>query len=42
MKIILVIIDGLGDESIPALGNKTPLEAAKTSNLNFLAKNGDP
>ncbi len=40
MKIILVIIDGLGDEPIPALGNKTPLEAAKTPNLNFLAKNG--
>lgn len=40
MKIILIIIDGLGDEPIPALGNKTPLEAAKTAHLDFLAKNG--
>ena len=40
MKIILIIIDGLGDESIPALAKKTPLEAAKTPNLDFLAKNG--
>lgn len=40
MKIILVIIDGLGDEPIPALGNKTPLEAAKTPNLNWLASKG--
>jgi len=39
-KILLIIIDGLGDESIPQLGNKTPLEAAKTPNLDFLAKNG--
>lgn len=40
MKIILIIIDGLGDESIPQLGNKTPLEAAKNPNLDWLAKNG--
>jgi len=40
MKIILIIIDGVGDEPIPQLGNKTPLEAAKTPNLDFLAKNG--
>ena len=40
MKILLIIIDGLGDEPILQLGNKTPLEVAKTSNLDFLAKNG--
>jgi len=39
-KIILVIIDGLGDEPIPQLGGKTPLEAAKTPNFDSLAKEG--
>jgi 2,3-bisphosphoglycerate-independent phosphoglycerate mutase len=39
-KIILIVIDGLGDDSIPQLKNKTPLEAAKTPNLDFFAKNG--
>ena len=40
MRIILIVIDGLGDRPIPALGNKTPLEAAKTPNLDWLAENG--
>lgn len=39
-KIIFIVIDGLADEKIPQLKNKTPLEAAKTPNLDFLAKNG--
>ncbi len=39
-KIILIVIDGLGDRPIPALGNKTPLEAARTPNLDWLAENG--
>ncbi len=40
MKLIYVAIDGMGDLPIAELGNKTPLEAAKTPNLDFLAKNG--
>lgn len=40
MKILLIIIDGLGDRPIPQLGNKTPLEAAKAPNLDWLAQNG--
>jgi len=40
MKIILIVIDGLGDETIPELGNQMPLEAAKTPNLDWLAARG--
>jgi len=40
LKLIYAVIDGMGDLPIPELGNKTPLEAAKTPNMNFLAKNG--
>jgi len=40
MKILLIIIDGLSDRPIPQLGNKTPLEVAKTPKLDFLAKRG--
>ena len=39
-KILLIILDGLGDRPIPQLGNKTPLEAANTPHLDFLAKYG--
>jgi len=39
-KIILIVIDGLADEPIPQFKGKTPLEAAKTPNLDFLAENG--
>ncbi len=39
-KIFFLVIDGLGDDSIPQLKNKTPLEAAHTPNLDFFAKNG--
>jgi 2,3-bisphosphoglycerate-independent phosphoglycerate mutase len=40
LKLIYVAIDGMGDLPIDALGNKTPLEAAETPNMDFLAKNG--
>ncbi len=40
MKLIYVAIDGMGDLPIKALGNKTPLEAAETPNMDALAANG--
>ncbi len=40
MKLIYVAIDGMGDLPLAELGNKTPLEAAETPNMDFLAKNG--
>lgn len=39
-KIVYVILDGLGDDPLDALGGKTPLEAASTPNLDGLAANG--
>jgi 2,3-bisphosphoglycerate-independent phosphoglycerate mutase len=40
LKLIYIAIDGMGDLPIPELGNRTPLEAATTPNMNFLANNG--
>jgi len=40
LKLIYVVIDGMGDLPIEELGNKTPLEAAETPNMDFLAKRG--
>jgi len=40
MKILLIIIDGLGDKPIKEFDNQTPLESAKTPNLDCLAANG--
>lgn len=39
-KIIYVVLDGLGDDAIPQLDNRTPLEAAETPNLDALAAKG--
>ncbi|MEM3578371.1 MAG: alkaline phosphatase family protein [Candidatus Bathyarchaeia archaeon] len=40
LKLIYVVIDGMGDLPIEELGNKTPLEAADTPNMDFLASHG--
>ncbi len=40
MKVLLVILDGLGDRPAPELGGKTPLEAAHTPILDGLAARG--
>ena len=40
LKLIYVVIDGMGDLPIPELGNKTPLEFADALNMNFLATKG--
>jgi 2,3-bisphosphoglycerate-independent phosphoglycerate mutase len=37
MKGVFVILDGVADEPCGILGNKTPLECAKTPNLDWLA-----
>jgi len=40
MKYIIIIADGMEDRPIKELGNKTPLEAANTTNMDHMAKNG--
>lgn len=39
-KIVYVILDGLGDDPLDALGGRTPLEAAQAPNLDRLARAG--
>lgn len=39
-KVLYVILDGLGDEPHPALGGRTPLQAAPTPNLDSVARSG--
>src|SRR3972149_2655908 len=39
-KILYVILDGVGDRPIAALGGQTPLGAARTPNLDRLAREG--
>src|SRR5207302_10923900 len=38
--VLYVILDGLGDRPIPALGDRTPLEAAAVPHLISLARRG--
>lgn len=40
MKIVIIQGDGMPDHPIRELGNKTPLEAAKTPNMDDLARRG--
>jgi 2,3-bisphosphoglycerate-independent phosphoglycerate mutase len=40
LKLIYIVIDGMGDLPIKELGNKTPLGAAKTPNMDNLARTG--
>jgi 2,3-bisphosphoglycerate-independent phosphoglycerate mutase len=39
-QLLYVCLDGLGDDPIPALGNRTPLEAARTPFMDALAAQG--
>jgi len=39
-RLAFVLIDGIGDISIPELGNRTPLEAADTPHLDRIAGAG--
>lgn len=40
MKYIVLVCDGMSDYPIQELGSRTPLEAAKTPNMDFIAKHG--
>jgi 2,3-bisphosphoglycerate-independent phosphoglycerate mutase len=39
-RLLYVCLDGLGDDPVPSLGDRTPLEAADTPNLDRLAREG--
>src|SRR3989338_7195854 len=40
MKYIVIVPDGMADFPLEELGNKTPLEVARTTNMDYLAQNG--
>ncbi|OGC21916.1 cofactor-independent phosphoglycerate mutase [candidate division WOR-1 bacterium RIFOXYB2_FULL_42_35] len=40
MKYLVLIGDGMSDEPVRSLGGKTPLQVAKTPNMDFLVQNG--
>ena len=39
-RVVVLLIDGLGDVSVPSLGQRTPLQSARTSTLDALAAAG--
>jgi len=41
MKYVLILGDGMADYPVPQLNNKTPLEYAKKTNIDSLAKNAE-
>ncbi len=41
MKYIILVCDGMGDEPLAELGGKTPMEAARTPNMDRLAAAGE-
>ncbi|MFH1673223.1 MAG: cofactor-independent phosphoglycerate mutase [Pseudomonadota bacterium] len=41
MKFVILVGDGMGDYPIDSLGGKTPLEAAKTPNMDWIAGHGE-
>jgi 2,3-bisphosphoglycerate-independent phosphoglycerate mutase len=40
MKYIVLLGDGMSDKNLDELGGKTPLQAAKTPNMDFMARRG--
>ncbi len=40
MKVIILLGDGMSDVVYSELGNKSPLQAAQTPNMDFMARNG--
>jgi 2,3-bisphosphoglycerate-independent phosphoglycerate mutase len=40
MKYIILVGDGMADRPLKQLGGRTPLEAARTPNMDFIARNG--
>ena len=41
MKYVVVLGDGMADQPIPELDNKTPLAYAKTPTMNAMAKKSE-
>lgn len=40
LKYIVLVADGMADYPLEELGGKTPLEVARTTNMDFLAQQG--
>ncbi len=40
MKYIVLVADGMADYPVEELGGRTPIEAARTPNMDFIARNG--